>query len=108
MPDPSPRCVDKVDTNPVAVKDAGSTNKLDRQPNKVPDDNEEDLEAKERKRAVRKSKEDGIRVVSAFEGEYTFMCTCYFVVDCDTHTVFRICLRCWNARGRQASRSGRL
>jgi len=59
-------------TPPVAVKDGGSlAPKLDKKSNKVvkaDDDDEENLELAERKRARRKQMEDGIRVVSAFEG----------------------------------------
>lgn len=53
---------------PVATKDAPKErNKLDKKA--TGDDREEDLELVERRRARRKSMEDGIRVVSAFEGE---------------------------------------
>ena len=47
-------------TPPVAVKD---TNKAG------DDDEEEDIEVTQRRRARKKSMEDGIRVVSAFEGQ---------------------------------------
>ncbi len=57
---------------PVAVKDGGMDNKLDKKsPNNkaIDEDEEEDLDKVARKRARQKSREDGIRVVSAFEGE---------------------------------------
>ncbi|KAL7544076.1 hypothetical protein ACHAXR_013507 [Thalassiosira sp. AJA248-18] len=59
---------------PVAVKDAGSIGnpKLDQKSNKVltndDDDDDVDVEKVERRRALKRGMEDGIRVVSAFEG----------------------------------------
>mmetsp|Transcript_21377 Transcript_21377/g.43493 ORF Transcript_21377/g.43493 Transcript_21377/m.43493 type:complete len:901 (+) Transcript_21377:312-3014(+) len=60
-------------TPPVAVKDGGASNKLknvDKSMNKdkMGVDEEEDEDETERKRSRRKSMEDGVRVVSAFEG----------------------------------------
>lgn len=76
-------------TPPVAVKEGGASNNLnnvDKSMNKdkMGVDEEEDEDETERKRIRRKSMEDGVRVVSAFEGELLFAplhftcCSAYF------------------------------
>ena len=108
-----------IDTSspPVAVKDAGVEKLEQKSPSikkGIITDDEEDMDAKERKRALKKSMEEGIRVVSAFEGESSHD-ICFIVLECrylhflrfniSNHSflICRICIRCWNACGRQTS-----
>ena len=75
-----------IDTSspPVAVKDAGVEKLEQKSPSikkGIITDDEEDIDAKERKRALKKSMEEGIRVVSAFEGESSHD-ICFIVLEC--------------------------